>query len=90
MFEVCRRAYLERGSWLYGSRPVLFIHDEVVLETPREVGHLAAGEIEGVMEAAMQPWTPDVPASASATLMTRWSKEAERTYDGGRLVAWEG
>ena len=89
LFAACKRAYCDRNSMLYGSRPVVFVHDEVIMETPEEAGHEAAKELEQVMVEAMQRWTPDVPAAASATLMRRWSKGAEQVYDGERLVAWE-
>lgn len=89
LFAACRRAYCDRSSMLYGSRPVVFIHDEIILETPEEAGHEAAKELEQVMVESMQKWTPDVPSAASATLMRRWSKSADQVYDGERLVAWE-
>ena len=89
LFQVSKRCYTDRGSALYGARPVLFIHDEIILEVLEEVGHEAAEELEHVMVWAMEKWTPDVPASASATLMRRWSKRAEATYRDGRLVPWE-
>jgi hypothetical protein len=89
MFDVCQKAYCDRSSALYGSRPVVFVHDEVILETPEEVGDEAAKEIVAVMEAAMQRWTPDVPVAASAVLMRRWSKAAEPTFVDGKLVPWE-
>lgn len=89
LFQACKRAYCDRNSMLYGSRPVVFVHDEIILETPEEAGHEAAKELECVMIEAMQKWTPDVPAAASATLMKRWSKAAEQVYDGEKLIAWE-
>jgi DNA polymerase-1 len=90
LFEVAHRAFCRHDSYLYGSRPVLFIHDEIVLETPIEAGHDAAKELERTMIETLEKWTPEVPAAASATLMKRWSKKAEQTYDGDRLVAWDG
>jgi hypothetical protein len=90
MWAVCKRAYCDRESALYGSRPVVFVHDEVILETLEEAGDAAAKEIVEVMEAAMQKWTPDVPVTASAVLMRRWSKGAEPTFsEDGRLIPWE-
>ncbi len=88
-WEVCRRCYTRLDSFLYGSRPVLFIHDEIVLETPEFVGHEAAQELEEVMVAAMEQWTPQVPAAASAVLMRRWSKKAKAVVKEGRLIPWE-
>jgi DNA polymerase-1 len=89
LWEVSRRAYNYPGSYLYGSRPVLFVHDENILETPEEAGHEAAQEIEIIMVEAMHRYTPRVPPAASATLMRRWSKNAERTFEGKRLVPWK-
>ncbi len=89
LWNVSARCYADRGSMLYGSRPVLFIHDEIILETPEDAGHEAAQEIEKVMVDAMERYTPNVPSAASATLMTRWSKKAERVLDSrGKLIPW--
>jgi hypothetical protein len=91
LFDVCERAYCDENSFLYGSRPVAFIHDEVIIETPKEAGPYAGKEMEQVMIDAMQRWTPDVPVAASALLMNRWSKKAEPVYDRhGNLKVWEG
>lgn len=90
LWEVSRRAYCDRDSWIYGSRPVLYIHDEIVLETPEEVGAEAAAEVAETMVRAMNKWTPGVPAKAEAVLMRRWSKKAKPTFDdSGRLIPWE-
>jgi DNA polymerase I-like protein with 3'-5' exonuclease and polymerase domains len=88
-WEVTKRCYVDRNSYLYGSRPVLFIHDEIGLETPTGAGHDAAMEIEVVMAEAMNKWTPDVPAVAEATLMDCWSKGAKRIFENERLVPWK-
>ena len=89
LWEVTKRCFTERGSALYGSRPVLFLHDEIILETPEKYGHEAAQELERVMVESMEIWTPDIPSAASATLMSRWSKNAKRIEDReGRLIAW--
>lgn len=90
LFEASRHCYTDTGSLLYGSRPVNFIHDELLLETPEFVAHEAAAELEALMESVMQRYTPDIPVSASATLMRHWSKDAEPAYDeDGRLIPWE-
>lgn len=90
LYEAARRCYNDRTSWLYGSRPVNFVHDELVLETPEFVAHEAAAELEVLMVEQMQRWTPDVPVSATAALMRNWSKDAEPVHnDDGRLIPWE-
>ena len=89
LWEVTKRCYNFSDSWLYGSRPVLFIHDEIVLEVPEEAGHEAAMEMVLIMEKAQGRWTPNVPAKAEATLMRYWSKKAKAIFQEGRLVPWE-
>jgi len=87
MFQVSKKCYVDRDSYLYGSRPVLFIHDEIIVEVPEEASDLAAQEMQGVLITSMEHWTPNVPAAASATLMRYWSKKAKRTFDErGRLI----
>lgn len=90
-WQVVRRCYdpAFRGvSWLYGSRPLVFVHDESIVEVDETIAHEAAQEMEQVMQDAMQVWTPDVPARASATVSRYWSKDAERVEQRGRIVPW--
>ena len=89
LWDITVKAYTRRDSYLYGSRPVLFIHDEVGMETPELACHEAAKEMEETMVAAMEKWTPDVPAAASARAMYRWSKKAKRVDVDGRLIPYE-
>lgn len=90
LFETSRRCYNVRDSWLYGSRPVNFVHDEIVCETPLFVAHEAAQELETLMVEQMQRYTPDIPVAATAALMFNWSKDAEPVHnEDGRLVPWE-
>jgi DNA polymerase-1 len=94
---VTRECYAVPESPLYGSRPVLFIHDEIILEIPYAEGeegaerlHAAAMRQAEVMIAAMQPLFPTVPITASPALMERWSKSADAAYDDlGRLIPYE-
>lgn len=88
-FEVSRRCYSVPESALYGSRPWNFVHDELILESPIHKAHLAAVELVAVMEETQMVYTPDVPSSASASLMIHWSKSAEPVYRDGILVPWD-
>ncbi len=75
---------------MYGCRPVCFIHDEIIMETPIAQAHEAALEQERVMCEAMSMYTPDIPIRASPALMRRWYKGADRAFDAhGRLIPWE-
>jgi hypothetical protein len=88
-FEVSRHCYTVRSSALYGCRPLLFLHDEVICEAPIAQASEAAVEMERLMVGVYQKYTPDVKIGADAHLMDRWSKDAEATHDErGKLVPW--
>ena len=90
LFEACRRMYFVENSPLFGSRPVNFVHDEIMIETLEEFAHGAAKELQTVMVQEMQQYTPDIPAAASAALMRNWSKKAKPAYnEEGLLIPWE-
>lgn len=90
MFEVSRLCYTVKSSDLYGCRPLLFVHDEIITEAPREQAAEAAKEMERVMVKVYSEYTPDVRITADAHLMDRWSKDAEATFDErGKLIPWE-
>ena len=77
-------------SPLYGSRPVLPLHDEFVVEVPEARAADAAERLAHVMVYTMGHYFPDVPIEAEPALMRRWYKGAETRRDGeGRLIPWE-
>lgn len=89
-FNISEACYAKPLSPLYGARPVVYIHDEYILEAPKERGHEVGMELSRVMESSMEDFTPDVPSRASACLMDRWYKGAEPVYDkNNRLVPFE-
>lgn len=89
VFLVSRACYAQPDSPLYGCRPVMLVHDEIVLEAPEEQAHEAAMELARLMIVAMGMWCPDVPARASPVVSRCWSKEAEQVWENGRLVPWD-
>lgn len=82
------RAMVERAarSPLYGSRPVLFMHDEIMLESPEHRAYEAAERLAQVMIEGMAKFIPDVPITASPVIMRRWYKGAKPVRVNGRLV----
>jgi DNA polymerase-1 len=89
LFEVSRRCYTEPESALYGSRPVMFIHDEIVLESPQDLASKAADELALVMRERMSRFTPDIPIKTTVAIMDRWYKEADETRnERGELQIW--
>lgn len=77
-------------SPLYGSRGVIFVHDEFLIESPEGCAHEAALRLQQVMVEGMRRYLPDIPVKAGPALMRRWSKKAKATYnEAGRLIPWE-
>jgi DNA polymerase-1 len=82
---------LGSNTALRGSRVAAFVHDEILLESRRDVAPEAADRLATVMREASEPWMPDLRLGADPTLMSRWSKKAKTLRDqSGRLVVWEG
>ena len=88
---VQRACYAEPESVLYNSRPVLFVHDELVTEVLNDYyAHDKAVEMARLMVQGANEFLPDVPVRADPQLMTVWSKSAIDVFDErGRLVAWD-
>lgn len=90
LFEVSRHCYTVKSSALYGCRPILFVHDEIITEARNEQAAEAAVAKEKIMVEVYQRYTPDVRITADAHLMNRWSKDAEAAFDErGKLVPWQ-
>lgn len=89
LWDVSKECYLDRKSALFGSRPVLFLHDELILEVPENRAADAAERLAVVMREAMQVWIPSVPITCSPVLMNRWTKDADTVRDAnGKLQTW--
>ena len=85
--RVSEYCYSDPSSKLYGCRPVLFVHDEIILEAPLEKAHDAAMELKHIMETSMTHFTPDIPSVAEPTLAFKWWKGAYQRFDGnGKLI----
>jgi len=90
LYLVQHACYAEPGSVLYGSRPVLFVHDEIVMEVFNDwYAHDKAMEMTRLMLQGANEFLPDVPVRAEPQLTVRWSKKAKPVYDEmNRLVPW--
>lgn len=87
--RVAREQYVNRGTALFGTRTILFAHDELVVEMPESIAHEAAHRVSEIMVQAMREFCPDVAVEAPPALMRRWYKGADPVYVDGRLVPWE-
>jgi hypothetical protein len=94
LWMVAQECYLEElGSPLFGSRIVLFLYDELILEVPIDCSSAAGKRLAEVIIAAVSEYLPDIPTTASPALMTKWIKGAEPKYavDGdptSDLIPW--
>ena len=84
--QVSRAAYSEPDSPLYGTRPILFVHDEIIVEVPLPKAHDAAMELKRVMEESMNIFTPSIPSVAEPTLAFKWWKGAYQRFDENRRL----
>lgn len=88
--KLTRECYTDRSSPLYGSRPLLFLHDEVITEMPRDRSHAAANRQAAIMVTEGSLYVPHVGLYAAPALMNFICKDAEAKYDAqGQLVPWD-
>ena len=90
LWDVAQECYVDRKSPLFGCRPVVFVHDEIIIEAPLDRLHESAYRLRDVMVNAMQQVTPHVKVSAEPAAAVRWYKEMDKRFDAaGRLIPWE-
>jgi len=90
LFQAAQEAYADPDSAFYGSRPVVFVHDEIIAEVPEGRAAAASSRLAQIMCEKMAEIIPDVKITASPTLMRYWTKDATETYDAnGTLIPWE-
>lgn len=94
LWRVSWECYLGDDGWrggntpspLFGSRPVAFIHDEILAEHPLDpdggtrAASKAAHRIAEIMIFTAQEQTPDVPAVVEPALCACWEKGMEAVY----------
>ncbi len=89
LWRVTEEAYTDRSSALWGTRPIGFIHDEIIAEIPEDRAHDAAYRMAEVMVDEMQLVVPDVKINAEPALMRRLYKGAEPVFEDEKLVPWK-
>lgn len=90
LWQVAWKCYQDERSALFGSRIVLFLHDEIILETPQDRASEAGDALVKVMVASMRKYTPDIPIKAEPRITRRWYKKAGEVRDAqGKLQLWE-
>lgn len=87
--EISYECYCVPESPLYGSRPLVFAHDEILAELPEGKFREAAKRMEQIMVREMNKVIPGLLVKAEPAIMKTWSKKAEAVYDEkGELQIW--
>lgn len=87
---ICKACYVEKGSLLYGSRVVNFIHDEFIMEVrDDDQASDKAHELARLMCVGADAFLPDVPTEVEPLLTRVWSKIAKPVMKEGKLIPWE-
>jgi len=88
LYDVVRACWMEPESALFGSRPVLFIHDEIIIEAPEGRASVAADELARLMIQGIKPFLPDLPIEVEAWCSRIWTKSLDeaRDPDGRHLI----
>jgi hypothetical protein len=84
------RAEHPQPSPLFGSRPVIEVHDEFIFEAPEGTAAEACERMCVVMVRGMSLYLTDVPVKVEPSMFRVWSKSADERRDAGdRLQVWE-
>lgn len=87
LYDVVKACFMAPSSPLYGARPVLFVHDEIICEVSEARAPAAADELARLMCAAMDKHLHTLTMSADAWASRTWRKGLEGVRDEhGRLV----
>lgn len=79
-----------KPSPLFGSRPVIEVHDEFIFESPEDTAAEACERMCQVMVQGMSLYLTDVPVKVEPSMFRVWSKSADEVRDtNGRLAVWE-
>ncbi|MCK5444033.1 MAG: hypothetical protein KAI73_00330, partial [Rhodospirillaceae bacterium] len=69
------KACLTPGGVLAGWRPIVFVHDEIILEGPQAGAADALAALQNLMATGMQPFMPDMVIRTEGKIMAdRWVK----------------
>lgn len=86
LWRVAYACYVDKTSVLYGSRLVLFLHDEIILECPLDKIHDCGIELVKILCDAVQEVIPDIPITSTSVAMLRWWKGGKPVFLDGILV----
>jgi len=89
LWQVAWECYNDEASALWGCRPVIAPHDEIVVEAPLHRAGPAADRLAAVLVARASGVASDVPWAADPALALAWYKGAKEVRnDQGELTIW--
>ncbi len=91
LMEVQRRCFSVRSSALYGSWVVMYTHDEIVLDAPRDQCHDVAMELAAVQRDRFNEFHRDVPIKELDPVVSEVYSKGQKVTRGadGRLTPWK-
>lgn len=93
LYQLARTCYIVRGSSLYLSRNVNYVHDEYHVETPERNLDEKSEEMATIICTEANQWLPDVPIprdEMKPIVTRRWSKLAKQKRNAdGTIGVWE-
>lgn len=88
LWRLAFECYLDTESPLFGSRPIAFVHDEFLVESPEDRASEAADRLALVMREEMER-VISVPVRTTPCVSRRWAKKAESARGpDGRWTVW--
>lgn len=72
LWRLMKACYVDESSPLYGFRLNAFVHDEFLIEGPKDRAVEAALELRRIMIDGMEIFTPDVPVDADVEIGEKW------------------
>ena len=91
MWRIFVECYAVPESPLYGTRPVNFVHDQILAETDEAGYEAATNRLEALWVGGAQDILTDVLVLAPAAVSRRWSKASGDPvhWPDGRLAVYE-
>lgn len=86
MWRLAKACYVDKSSALYGSRIILFLHDEFILECPEGLEDPCATELVKILCGSVQEVIKDIPITSTGVAMRRWLKGVKPVRVNGKLV----
>lgn len=86
LWDLSKECHLDTSSPIYGTRPVIDMHDELFGEIPEWRAHEGAMRWGAVMQRGMEKWIKTVPVKCTPVLTRRLYKGAKQVFVDGRLV----